>query len=119
MPKYEVIGEYGTQGDQSITLEIEADNIGHARNQFCEAMEKDYPHEWSLMGRSNVYCMGILAPPIASPIVQTLWRVKFNSRSDMIVTAATLLDVARHVAGYCKDTGTPPKDIVKIEYLVY
>jgi hypothetical protein len=52
-------------------------------------------------------------------MVQTMWRVKFASRSDMIVSAATLIDVARHVDGYCKDTGTSPKDIVKIEYLAY
>jgi hypothetical protein len=52
-------------------------------------------------------------------MVQRMWAVKFNSRSDMIVSAATLLDVARHVDEYCKDTGTSPKDIVKIEYLAY
>lgn len=119
MQKYTVVGEYGPQGDTNITLEIEAENEGHARNQFCETMELEHPHEWKRMGRRNVYCMGTVQPPVAKPIVQTLWRVKFSSRSDMIVTAATLLDVAHHVDGYCKDTGTSPKDLVKIEYLAY
>lgn len=121
MPKFEVIGEYGPQGDQCITLDIEADNEGHAKNIFCERMESEYPHEWSRMGRHNVqYVARIdeLEKPVTE-IVQTLWRVKFSSRSDMIVTAANLLDVARHVDGYCKDTGTSPKDLIKIEYLAY
>ena len=52
-------------------------------------------------------------------MVQRMWAVKFNSRSDMIVSAATLLDVARHVDEYCKDTGTPTKNVIKIEYLAY
>ena len=119
MQMYTVVGEYGPQGDMNITLEIEAENEGDAIHQFCETVEANYPHEWKRMGRRNVHCMGVVAPPVAKPIVQTLWRVKFSSRSDMVVTAATLLDVARHVDGYCKDTGTSPKDIVKIEYLAY
>ena len=120
MPKYEVIGEYGPQADMSITLEIEADNEGHAKNIFCERMESDYPHEWERMGRHNVqYVARIEEPKAVTEIVQTIWRVKFSSRSDMIVSAATLLDVAEHVKGYCKDTGTSPEDLVKIEYLAY
>ena len=117
MQIYRVVGEYGPQGDQAISLDIEAENEDHARNQFCEMVELTYPHEWKRMGRRNVYAQ--LQPKPVSEIVQTIWRVKFNSRSDMIVTAATLLHVADHVAGYCKDTGTSPKDVVKIEYLAY
>jgi hypothetical protein len=49
----------------------------------------------------------------------TMWRVKFTSRSDMIVSAATLLDVANHVRGWCQDTNTPAEDVTKIEYLAY
>lgn len=52
-------------------------------------------------------------------IAQTLWQVKFTSRSDMIVTAATLLDVADHVRGWCKDNNTPLRDVTAIKYLAY
>lgn len=55
MQIYRVVGEYGPQGDQAISLDIEAENEGHARNQFCQTMETDYPHEWGRMGRRNVY----------------------------------------------------------------
>lgn len=55
MPKYEVIGEYGPQGYQSISLVIEAENEGRAISIFCERVEREYPHEWLRMGRRNVY----------------------------------------------------------------
>jgi hypothetical protein len=55
MQIYRVVGEYGPQGDQAISLEIEAENEGHAKNQFCEYVELAYPHEWKHMGRRNVY----------------------------------------------------------------
>lgn len=55
MQIYRVVGEYGPQGDQAISLEIEAESEGHAKNIFCERMESDRPHEWERMGRRNVY----------------------------------------------------------------
>ena len=120
MPKYEVTGEYGPQAGMNITLEIEADNEVDARDVFCERMESDHPIEWARMGFNNVrYIELIDKPKDATEIVQTIWRVKFSSRSDMIVSAATLFHVAEHVADYCKDTGTSPKDVVRIEYLAY
>ena len=55
MAIYRVVGEYGPQADQSIVMIIEAENAGHARNQFCEEVELNHPHEWAKMGRRNVY----------------------------------------------------------------
>lgn len=55
MQTYRVVGEYGPQGDMAIALDVEAENEVDARNQFCERMESDYPHEWGRMGRRNVY----------------------------------------------------------------
>ena len=122
MPKYEVVGEYGPQGGQSISLEIEAINPSAALNLFCMLMESDYPIEWKRMGRRNVAVIREIKPkaePKAVEIVQTMWRVKFRSRSDMSVTAATLLDVADHVRGWCEDNRFPVSDVTRIEYLAY
>lgn len=122
MPKYEVVGEYGPQADMSISLEIEAVDRTEAFNTFCMLMEADYPSEWERMGRRNVAVIRVVPPKATVKAVeatQTMWRVKFSSRSDMIVSAATLLDVADHVRGLCEDTGIPLKDVVKIEYLAY
>lgn len=55
MQKYTVVGEYGPIGGMSITLDIDAVNEVHAKSQFCERMELDYPHEWERMSRRNVY----------------------------------------------------------------
>lgn len=55
MLKYVVVGEYGPQGYQSISLVIEAENESLAINIFCERIETEYPHEWERMGRRNVY----------------------------------------------------------------
>lgn len=55
MQTYRVVGEYGPQGDMAIAIDVEAENEGDARNQFCERMESDHPHEWERMGRRNVY----------------------------------------------------------------
>lgn len=122
MPKFKVVGEYGPVADMSIVLEIDADNPARAKNLFCEQVELDYPSEWERMGRSNVWVAYEIKPkatPKAVEVTQTMWRVCFAHRSDMLVTAATLLDVADHVRGVCKDTGIPLKDVVKIEYLAY
>ena len=122
MPKYEVVGEYGPVADMSISLEIEAAIPAEALNTFCMLMEADYPSEWKRMGRRNVAVVRVVPPKAtvkAVEISQTMWRVCFAHRSDMIVSAATLLDVADHVRGVCEDTGVPLKDVVKIEYLAY
>ncbi len=89
-------------------------------------MEADYPSEWARMGRRNVAVIREIKPkveekiaPKAVEVTQTMWRVKFRSRSDMIVTAATLLDVADHVRGWCVDNRFPVSDVTRIEYLAY
>lgn len=122
MPKYEVVGEYGPQGGQSISLDIDAAVPAEALNTFCMLMEADYPSEWKRMGRRNVAVIRVVPPKAtvkAVEISQTMWRVCFAHRSDMIVSAATLLDVADHVRGVCEDTGISLRDVVKIEYLAY
>ncbi len=122
MPKYEVVGEYGPQGGQSISLDITADTAPDALNDFCDIMKAEYPIEWERMGRRNVAVIRVVPPKAtvkAVEVTQTMWRVCFAHRSDMIVSAATLLDVADHVRGVCEDTGVPLKDVVKIEYLAY
>lgn len=122
MPKYEVVGEYGPVADMSISLEIEAAIPAEALNTFCMLMEADYPSEWKRMGRRNVAVIRVVPPKAtvkAVEISQTMWRVSFAHRADMIVSAATLLDVADHVRGVCEDTRIPLKDVVRIEYLAY
>jgi hypothetical protein len=122
MPLYSVAGEYGPQSDQSIILEIDADNPRHAKNLFCEQVELEYPSEWERMGRSNVSVVYEIKPkatPKAVEVTQPMWRVCFAHRSDMVVSAATLLGVADHVRGVCEDMRIPLKDVVRIEYLAY
>lgn len=117
MPKYNVVGEYGPTGDMNITLDIEADNPGHAKNIFCETVERDHPVEWERMGRRNVSVHPYVEPK--PQVVQTLWRVKFSGRSDLIVTAKTLLGAVDCAEQYCQKTGQSPDDLTSIEYLAY
>jgi hypothetical protein len=122
--KYEVCGEYGPQGGMTIDMIVDAESEQEAITLFCVQTALDHPSEWARMGRRNVRAWLKTEPlpkatPMAIEVTQTMWRVCFAHRSDMIVTATTLLDVADHVRGVCEDTGIPLKDVVKIEYLAY
>lgn len=118
--KYEVCGEYGPQGGMTIDMIVDAESEQEAITLFCVQTALDHPSEWARMGRRNVRAWLKAEPkPKAVEIVQTMWRVKFRSRADMIVTAATLLDVADHVRGWCVDNRFPVSDVTRIEYLAY
>lgn len=118
MQTYTVVGEYGPQGDMNITLEIEAENEGHARNQFCETVEMQHPHEWSRMGRRNVHCMGVVAPPVAPP--QTVYEIRYRNLTfgDMI-RAHNFWDAVEVAKAHCHERNIPLSDVVQIKYLMY
>ena len=99
MPRYNVAGDYGPQGDQSIVLEIDADNPAHAKNLFCEQVELEYPSEWGRMGRSNVSVVYEIKP---KEVVVSKWWVKYKHGLGFRVDAATFFDAVaaaeKHVA---------------------
>ena len=117
MQKYTVVGEYGPTGDMNITLEIEAENEGDARNQFCLAMETNYPHEWKRMGRRNVHCMGVVQPPVEPTPPQGLetYEATFRNQTfSIILWAESFLDAVDEVKNDCRRLGIPLSDVVKI-----
>ena len=116
MQTYTVVGEYGPQGDMNITLEIEAENEGNARNQFCETMELEHPHEWKRMGRRNVHCMGVVQPPVEPPqtVYETYEATFRNQTFSIILWAESFLDAVDEVKNDCRRLGIPLSDVVKI-----
>lgn len=120
MPKFEVIGEYGPQGDQCITLDIEADNEGHAKNIFCERMELEYPHEWSRMGRHNVqYVARIDELKVEPKPPHTVWEVFFKNRFSELVRAHTFIDAVEEAKRLCQEKNLPLSEIKWVKYLMY
>ena len=115
MPMYRVTGEYGPQGDQAITLRIEADNEGHAKNIFCERMESEYPFEWEHMGRRNVYAQ---EQPEQKP-PHTVWEVFFKNRSSELVRAHTFIDAVEEAKRLCGEKNLPLSEIKWVKYLMY
>ena len=119
MPKYNVVGEYGPMGGQSIVLEIDAENEGHAKNQFCETVEKEHPHEWSRMGRRNVYCTGTVQPKAEPKPPHTVWEVFFKNRFSELVRAHTFIDAVEEAKRLCEEKNLPLSEIKWVKYLMY
>jgi len=119
MQMYKVVGEYGPQGDMNITLEIEAENEGHARNQFCEIMEIEYPHEWKRMGRRNVHCMGVVPPKTKPKPPQTTWFVKYKGGLGFYVFGVDLFAATAAAEKHIEDHCLARDSVLSIEYLAY
>lgn len=117
MPKFEVIGEYGPQADQCITLDIEADNEGHARNIFCETMELEYPVEWARMGRNNVQYVARIEEPKPP---QTVYEIRYIGKAfgDMI-RAHNFWDAVEVAKTHCHERNIPLSDVAQIKYMMY
>ena len=123
MQTYTVVGEYGPTGDMNITLEIEAYSEAHARNQFCETMETEYPHEWKrmgrrnvhCMGRRNVHCMGTVQPPVEPPQGLETYEATFRNQTfSIILSAESFLDAVDEVKNDCRRLDIPLSDVIKI-----
>lgn len=119
MPKYRVTGEYGPQGHQAISLEIEAENEGHAKNQFCEHVELNNPHEWERMGRRNVSVFPYVEPKAEQKPPQTLWEVFFKNRFSELVRAHTFMDAVEEAKRVCRENNIPMSEILCVKYLMY
>ena len=116
MPKYNVVGEYGPTGDMNISLDIEADNEGHAKNIFCETVERDHPVEWERMGRRNVYVQ-----PYAEPKPpQTIWEIRYMGLpfGDMI-RAHNFWDAVEVAKKHCQERNIPLSKVAQVSYMMY
>jgi hypothetical protein len=115
MPKYNVVGEYGPQGWQAISREIEAENVGHARNQFQEIMETEHPAEWTTMGRRNVN-----AYELNKPAPQTVYEIRYKNLpfGDMI-RAHDFWDAVEVAKSHCHERNIPMSDVSEIRYVMY
>ena len=119
MQIYRVVGEYGPQGDQAISLDIEAENEGHAKNQFCEMVELTYPHEWSRMGRRNVSVQPHVEPKAEPKPPHTVWEVFFKNRFSELVRAHTFIDAVEEAKRLCEEKNLPLSEIRWVKYLMY
>lgn len=119
MPKYNVVGEYGPTGDMNITLDIEADNEGHAKNIFCETVERDHPVEWERMGRRNVSVQPYVEPKAEPKPPHTVWEVFFKNRFSELVRAHTFIDAVEEAKRLCRENNLPLSEIKWVKYLMY
>lgn len=104
MTQYDVVGEYGVQGDEYISLVVEADTVGEARRKFKEIVSLTHPDKWEKIGMHNISAYPITVVEKTIVILGLIDSGSWIQLSRVLLLDNTTLDAATQAMNELSDT---------------